>query len=271
MSKQFLVAICCAALSMGTIFAGNVVITGSTTVLPIAQAAAEEFMKSNPDVNISVSGGGSGNGIKAIIDGSCDIATSSRFVKDKEVTMANEKQVIMVPHRIALDCVVPVTHKDNPVSNLTLAQLKDIYTGTVTNWKDVGGMDRKIVVVSRDTSSGTYEVWSEKVLKADRVFPNALLQASNGAVAQLVAGNQYAIGYVGIGYLNDDLKGLTVEGIIATADTALDGSFPVSRELFMFTNGWPTGDAMRFLNYLVSPQGQTLVKKEGFVPIYKLD
>lgn len=261
----------CALLTLGSVFAGNIVITGSTTVLPVAQAAAEEFMKSNPDVTISVSGGGSGNGIKSIIDRSCDIATSSRFVKDKEITLANEKQVLMVPHRIALDCVVPVVHKENAVSTLTLSQLKDIYMGTIRNWKELGGADKPIVVVSRDTSSGTYEVWNEKVLKEERVFPEALLQASNGAVAQLVAGNKYAIGYVGIGYINADLKALTVDGITASPDTALDGSYPVSRELFMFTNSWPKGDIMRFLNYLVSPPGQTLVQKEGFVPIYKLN
>ncbi len=271
MNRITLGIICVAILSVGSVFAGNLVITGSTTVLPIAQAAAEEFMKSNPDVNISVSGGGSGNGIKSMIDSTCDIATSSRFVKSNEVTMACEKSVLMVPHRVALDCVVPVVHKEHFLREITMAQLKDIYMGKITNWKELGGSDQKIVVVSRDTSSGTYEVWSEKVLNSERVTPQALLQASNGAVAQLVAGNKYAIGYVGIGYLNEELQPLTIDGVAASADTALDGSFPVSRALFMFTNGWPVGDAMRFLNYLGSPLGQALAKKEGFVPIYKLD
>lgn len=270
MKKVFIFSVILAVLGSGPVFGGNVVITGSTTVLPIAQAAAEEFMKANPDINITVSGGGSGFGIKAIIDKTCDIATSSRFVSEKEVSLACENSVLMVPHQVALDCVVPVVHVDNPVSNLSLEQLKDIYTGKITNWKLLGGLDQKIVVVSRDTSSGTYEVWSEKVLNKERVFPQALLQASNGAVAQLVSGNKYAIGYVGIGYLNKDLKDLTVNNVKASPDTALDGSFPVSRALFMFTNGWPTGDALRFLSYLGSPQGQALAQREGFVPIYKL-
>jgi len=258
-------------LSLGTVFAGNVVIKGSTTVLPIAQAAAEEFMKLNPGVNISVSGGGSGNGIKAIIDGSCDIADSSRFIKDKEIKLAQENGVLPVPHRVALDCVVPVVHPNNPMTNITLDQLKAIYTGEITNWKDLGGPDRKIVVVSRDTSSGTYEVWHEKALKKERVLPQALLQASNGAVAQLVSSNENSIGYVGIGYLNENLKDLTVDGVKANPETALDGSFPISRALFMFTNGWPTDDTLSFINYVVSPVGQAIAQREGFVPIYKLN
>lgn len=271
MKNLMITAVLIAVTMFGSAMAGNVVITGSTTVLPIAQAAAEEFMKANPTVNVSVSGGGSGFGIKAIIDQTCDIATSSRFVSQNEIGMACQNNVLMVPHQVALDCVVPIVHKNNPINDISLDQLKGIYTGNITNWKELGGPDQRIVVASRDTSSGTYEVWSELVLKKERVFPRALLQASSGAVAQLVAGNPYAIGYVGIGYLNEDLKGLSVNGVKATVDSTLDGSYPVSRSLFMFTNGWPTGNALRFLNFLGSPQGQALAEREGFVPIYKLN
>ncbi|MBN1297727.1 phosphate ABC transporter substrate-binding protein [bacterium] len=269
--KNILTVICCVMLTVSGAFAGNIVMKGSTTVLPIAQAAAEEYMKLYPDVNISVSGGGSGNGIKAIIDGSCDIANSSRFIKSKEVVQATEKNVFPVAHRVALDCVVPVVHPSCPLTDVTLDQLRMIYTGEIENWKALGGPDKKIVVVSRDTSSGTYEVWESKVLKDGKVSPKALLQASNGAVAQLVAQNSYAIGYVGIGYVNDQLKALTVNGVKATPDTALDGSFPISRALFMFTNGWPEGDTLNFLNYIGSPVGQAIAQREGFVPIYKLN
>ncbi|MBN1356197.1 phosphate ABC transporter substrate-binding protein [bacterium] len=255
----------------GITSAGTVVIKGSTTVLPIAQAAAEDFMKANPGVSISVSGGGSGNGMKALIDGSTDIADSSRFIKDKEVKMAVENNRFPVPHRVALDCVVPVVHPDNPLRNITIDQLKGIYSGKIRNWKEVGGKDKKIVVVSRDTSSGTYEVWESKVLGGEKVLPEAMLQASNGAVAQVVSKNPYAIGYLGIGYVNAELKALTVNGVVASPVTALTGSFPVSRELFMFTNGWPTGDTLSFLNYVVSPEGQKLVQREGFVPIYAIE
>ena len=246
----------------------NVVIKGSTTVLPIGQKSAELFMKSHPDVNMSVSGGGSGNGIKAIVDGTCDIAMASRFVKAKELKLACQKGIHLVPHRVAIDCIVPVVHPSNPLNDIDLDTLKEIYTGKMTNWKSLGGLDKPIVVISRDTSSGTYEVWHTMVLKKERVMPRALMQASNGAVAQAVAGNPYAIGYVGIGYLNPHLKGLKVGGVVASPATALNGTYAVSRGLFMFTDGWPKGAAMSYLNYLVSPEGQKMVEAEGFVPLY---
>jgi phosphate transport system substrate-binding protein len=249
--------------------AGNLVIKGSTTVLPIAQKVAEAYMKENPDISISISGGGSGNGIKAIIDGTTDIADSSRFIKDKEVKLAVEKGVYPVPFRVAYDCIIPVVHPSNSLQNITLDQLKAIYKGEVNNWKDLGGMDKKIVVISRDTSSGTYEVWEKKVMHKERVYPGALLQASNGAVAQAVAKNKYAIGYIGLGYLNKDVKALTVNGIVGSNATTLDGSFPISRPLYMFTQGWPTGDIVKFLNYVLSPdKGQKLVGEVGYVPLY---
>jgi phosphate transport system substrate-binding protein len=270
----FKVLVLSVALSFGVCslaLAGNVVIKGSTTVLPIAQKAAEDFMKANPEINISVSGGGSGNGIKALIDGTTDIADSSRFIKDKEVQLAVSKGVLAVPHRVALDCVVPVVHPSNPLSDISMGQLKDIYTGKITSWKALGGADKPIVIISRDTSSGTYEVWAKKVLKKEKVTPKALLQASNGAVAQAVAKNKYAMGYIGIGYLNQDVKALKVDHVEASATTALNGTYPVSRALFMFTNGWPTGDTLSFINFVVSPAGQKIAQEEGYVPMYDID
>jgi phosphate transport system substrate-binding protein len=249
--------------------AGNIVIKGSTTVLPIAQKVAEAYMKENADVSISISGGGSGNGIKAIIDGTTDIADSSRFIKDKEVKLAVEKGVYPVPFRVAYDCIIPVVHPSNPLKDITMDQLKAIYMGEVKNWKDIGGPDKKVVVISRDTSSGTYEVWEKKVMKKEKVFPGALLQASNGAVAQAVEKNKYAIGYIGLGYLNKDIKALSVNGVLGSEETTLDGSFPISRPLFMFTQGWPHGDTVKFINYVLHPQkGQKLVKASGYVPLY---
>lgn len=251
------------------VWAGNLRIDGSTTVLPIAQKAAEAYMKEHPEVSISVSGGGSGNGIKAIIDGTTDIASSSRFIKDDEVKQAIQKGSYPVPFAVAYDCIVPVVHPGNPVKNLTLDQLKAIYKGEINNWKEVGGADLKIVVISRDTSSGTYEVWEEKVMKKERVSPAALLQASSGAVATAIAGNKFAIGYLGIGYLNDKVKALSVNGIAGNAETTLNGTFPVARPLFMFTRGWPTSDALNFVNFILHPQrGQKIVKDAGFVPLF---
>lgn len=266
-----LIILFAALIAAPPINAGSLVIKGSTTVLPIAQAAAEAYLSINSEINVSVSGGGSGNGIKALIDGSTDIADSSRFIKDKEINLAIEKGIFPVPHRVGIDCIAPIVHPTNPLTDIPLAQLKSIYTGDITNWKELGGVNKRIVVISRDTSSGTYEVWQEKVLDMQRVTPRALLQASNGAIAQAVSKNKYAIGYVGIGYLNPDLKALTVNGVSATADHALSGEFPISRALFMFTAGWPEGEVSRFLNFVGSPAGQKIVRDEGFVPIYKIE
>ena len=268
-----LVAAVCVTLLLwaGSIQAGNLVIQGSTTVLPIAQKVAEAYMKVNPKVKISISGGGSGEGIKALIDGTTDIADSSRFIKNEEVKLAVEKGAYPVPFAIAYDCIVPIVHPSNPVKNLTMDQLKAIYMGTIKNWKEVGGPALQIVVVSRDTSSGTYEVWEQKVMKKERVYAGALLQASNGAIVQAVSKNRYAIGYIGLGYINTSVKPLAVNGIKGSEKTTLDGTYPISRALYMFTRGWPKGDALNFINYVLNPlKGQRYVKDAGFVPLYTI-
>lgn len=250
-------------------WAGNIVIKGSTTVLPVAQKLAEAYMKQRPDVKISLEGGGSGNGIKALVDGSTDIANSSRFIKDKEVSLAVGKGRYPVPFAVAYDCIVPVVHPGNTLGNITLDQLARIYKGEVKNWKQIGGPDAPVVVISRDTSSGTYEVWEEKVLKGGLVYPGALLQASNGVIVQAVSKNKNAIGYVGIGYLNKEVKALKVEDVAGSAETTLNGTYPISRPLFMFTPGWPKGDTLNFINFVLHPQkGQKYVTEAGFVPLY---
>ena len=179
--------------------ADEIVVNGSTTVLPIMQKVSEAYMADNPNVQIALSGGGSGNGIKALLDGLANIAMSSRDIKGSEKELAARTAV-------AVDALVPVVNPKNPINELSLDQLKDIYTGKITNWKELGGADANIVVVSRDTSSGTYETWEEMVMKKAKVMPKALLQASNGAVEQVVAKNPNAIGYVGLGYLAPSIK-----------------------------------------------------------------
>jgi phosphate transport system substrate-binding protein len=256
-------------LVSGMAFAGNIVIKGSTTVLPIAQKVSEVYMKQNPDIKISISGGGSGNGIKALIDGSTDIADSSRFIKDKEVKLAVENGRYPVPFAVAYDCIIPVVHPSNGIENLSMMHLKDIYMGKIKNWKEVGGPDRPVVVISRDTSSGTYEVWEKKVMKKERVFPGALLQASNGAVVQAVAKNKNAVGYIGLGYLDESVKALKVNNIVGSEETTLNGTFPVSRPLYMFTPGWPKEDVLNFINFVIHPEkGQKYVGEAGYVPLY---
>ncbi len=272
MSKRMFKALICMAVAGMMVIGGaalaadKISISGSTTVLPIAQKAAEVYMKMNADaVNISVSGTGSGDGIKALIEGTIDIADASRAAKDKEIKLADTKGVKLVQHVVALDCIVPIVNPKNTVKELTLEQLKDIYTGKVKNWNEVGGSDSPVVVISRDSSSGTFEVWNHLVLKKERVRPDAQLQASNGAVAQAVTSNKYAIGYVGIGYLNKDLVGLKVNGIEANAETARTGKYPVSRELYMYTNGEPAGAVKAFLDFVMGSKGQQIAVEEGFV------
>jgi len=265
----YVLTVLCFFTVASNVLAGKLVIKGSTTVLPIAQKVAEAYMKEHPDVKISISGGGSGNGIKAIIDGSTDIADSSRFIKGKEIKLAMKKGIYPVPFRVAYDCIIPIVHPSNTVNDLTLDQLKSIYQGKIRNWKEVGGPNREIAVVSRDTSSGTYEVWAKKVMKKERVFPAAMLQASNGAVLQVVSKNKNAIGYIGIGYMESSAKPIKVNGIEGSEATTLNGTFPISRPLFMFTQGWPEGDTLNFLNYLLHPnKGQKLVGKSGYVSLY---
>lgn len=225
-------------------------------------------MKINPGTRISVSGGGSGNGAKALIDGVTSIAAMSREMKTEEVDAAKANGRNPVRHIVAVDCIVPLVHPSNPVKDLSIAQLRDIYAGKITNWKDAGGPDKNIAVIGRDTSSGTYEVWNEKVMKGEQVTPRALIVASSGALVQAVAGNTLAIGYDSLGYVNEKLvKALTIEGVQGTPDTARSGKIATSRNLFMYTDGNPGGEIKKYLDFLVSDDGQRYVAREGFVTL----
>jgi phosphate transport system substrate-binding protein len=266
--KRTVFAIVAFALMCGVTFAGSsIVIKGSTTVLPIAQGTLEAFMKKHPDVQISLSGGGSGEGIKALIDKTTDIATSSREIKKEEVELAKTKNINPVANVVANDAIVPVVHPKNKVKNLSIDQLSQIYQGKITNWKEVGGEDLKIVVISRDSSSGTFESWDHFVMKKAKVAPQAQMLASNGAIVTAIAKNRYAIGYLGIGYVNKSLKPLQVNGITASIATALSKEYPMSRELYMYTDGDATGNVAKYIAFVKSAEGQKIVVKEGFVPL----
>ena len=254
-------------------FAAPIVMDGSTTVLPFAQAAAEQYMKANKTVKFSVSGTGTGNGFKSLADGSAQIANASRFIKDKEIDTCMSKKVYPVPFAVALDCIIPVVHPSNQVKSLTKAQLKDIFTGKVTDWKEVGGTSGAIVVIGRDTSSGTYGTWQEMIMdkgEKGRVTPKAQVTASSGAMMTAVANNKNAIGYEGMGYVTKAVKGVQVEGISGTASTARSGKYPLSRYLYMFTNGWPEGELLDFINFMQSGAGQKIVNKTGFVSLQEI-
>jgi len=240
-------------------------IRGSTTVLPIVQNAAEIFMERSPQVDISVQGGGSGVGIASIIEGTCEIAASSRSVKNKELAAAADKGVALNGTIIARDGMAVIVHPSNPVRNLSAAQLKDIYTRRLSNWSQLGGEDKKIVVVSRDVASGTFEAFNELALKNERVRPDALMQASNQAVATTVANTPGAIGYVGLGYLSTKVKAVAVDGVLPSKEAVADETYPLARPLYLYANGEPRGIVKSFIDFILSPEGTKIVEELGFV------
>ena len=261
-------AIILAVLLFGTqgFAAGKqITIKGSTTVLPIAQAAAEVFMEKNPAARISVQGGGSGVGITSLIEKTCDIADSSRKIKDEEIAKAKTGGVIANEIPIAMDGIAMIVHPSNKLSALTRRQIQDFYTGKVSDWSELGVGKGKIVVLSRDTSSGTYESFENLAINKEKVRPDALINASNQAIASTVANTPGAIGYIGHGYLSKKVKAVTVDGIACTRENILSGKYPLSRALYMYTNAKPTGDVKAFIDFVLGPQGKQLIEEEGFV------
>jgi phosphate transport system substrate-binding protein len=250
--------------------AEEIIVSGSTTVLPVMQKAGEAFMAANPGITLAISGGGTGNGIKALNEGLCHVAMASRDIKSTEVEQGKAKGINPVRTVIAVDALLPVVHPDNPVRALTVEQLRGIYAGKVRNWKELGGKDEAIVMISRDTSSGTYETWVEIIMGQEKISPAALMQASNGAVVEAVSRNPRAIGYIGFGYLNDSLKKVNVNGVEATAATALSKTWPIARELYLFTNAAPAGAAKKLVDFLLDPgKGQKAVAEVGYIPLQK--
>jgi len=246
----------------------KVVIKGSTTVLPITMKGLEAFKLIKPEISISVEGSGSGNGIKALLDGTCDIANSSREMKKEELDKAKAAKLKIKEIAVSYDMIVPVVHPSNKVKNLTIEQLKGIFDGTITNWKQVGGDDMNITTVSRDSSSGTYEYWNEAVMKKADTRKDSLMQASNGAVINTVANNRKAIGYVGFGYLDSSVKGLDVNSIQANLKNGKSFKYPVSRKLYMYVDlNKYSADAKSFVEFLLSKNGQKIVSEAGFIPL----
>jgi phosphate transport system substrate-binding protein len=235
--------------------------------LPIAQKAAEVFMQENPNADISVRGGGSGVGIASIIAGTCDIGDASRPIKEAELEQAVLKGKNIKAHVVAMDGIGVIVNPSNRVSALSKSQIKDIYTGKISNWSQLGGNNEKIVVISRDTSSGTFEAFGELALNKEKVRPDAVMQASNQAIATTVARTPGAIGYVGLGFLSGDVKAVSVDGVMPSKETVLSNKYPIGRPLFMYTNGVPQGLAKEFIDFVKSPEGQRLAEQEGFVAL----
>jgi len=245
----------------------NITIRGSTTVLPIAQKVAEVYMEDHPNVFISVSGGGSSVGIQSVGEGIAEIGMASRDLKDEEKSRyPNLKPIV-----IAKDAITIIVHPDNPITTLTLEQIRGIYNGTYTNWKEVGGPDQEIVVINRDSASGTREFFWEHVMHKDDFVATAIEKNSNGAVKQTVSQTPNAIGYVGLGYLDSSVKAIKIKmngaEIEPTVANVLNGKYPIARSLYMITNGEPKGLVKDFIAFVLSEEGQRIVEEEGFVPI----
>jgi phosphate transport system substrate-binding protein len=267
MKKSMLSMILTAAVALAAAAEEKIVIDGSTTVGPIAKAFAEYFMAANPDVNITVSESGSGNGAKSLINGVCDVAAMSRPMKDSEFKAAVEKGIQPVAHVAALDGLPILVHPKNPVGQLTLEQVRKIYAGEISNWKDVGGPDMGIVVITRDTNSGTYETFEKMVMNKQKISEKAEYVGSNGAIRQRVQTTPSAIGYAGLGFVDRTVKALKIDGVYPSAATVRTGEYPIARPLFMYTDRYPKlGSAVyRFVTLYLSEDGQEMVDEIGFV------
>ncbi|MHB9112321.1 MAG: phosphate ABC transporter substrate-binding protein [Thermoleophilia bacterium] len=258
---------------------GAIQVKGSDTMVNLAQMWAEDYMKDNPQVNIAVTGGGSGTGITAIINGTTDIANSSREMKQKEKDDAKAKGIEVVENKVALDGIAVVVNKDNKVSELSVDQLADIFSGKITDWKNVGGDPGQIVILSRESNSGTHVFFKEHILnkgKSDgkaEYASSALLLPSSQAIVDEVKQNPKGIGYVGLGYVSSDIKALKVKkdaasaGVTPTAASVQDGSYPVSRPLYMYTKQGASQTVQDYLTWITGPDGQKVVEQLEFVPL----
>lgn len=246
---------------------GILQIDGSTTVGPIADAFAEVFKKKYQDATFTVKKTGSGDGAAALIDGRCDIATMSRFMKADEIKKAVDKGVFPTAHAVAMDGVCVIVHPSNPVTNLTKQQIHDIYTGKITNWKELGGADMKIVAITRDSSSGTFEVFNEKVMNKDKMAGSVETVNANPQAHARVKSTEGAIAYVGLAF-QEGVKTLKVDNIVCTKGTVKEGIYPIARPLYLFTNGFPEPGTIKydFCTFYLSEKGQEIIEAKGFVP-----
>lgn len=247
--------------------AGKLSVTGSTTLFPIAQAAAEAYMEKNPNADIQVSGGGSGVGIQAIGAGTTDIGMTSRDITSAEMAQYPS----LVKTDVATDAIVLIVHPSNPVNALTLDQARGLYNGTYQGWNAVGGTLTYPVVIGRDSASGTRVYFNDFVMKDEKYRSDMREMNSNGAVADAVAQTPAGIGYVGLGFITPDVKALKLYSngvaITPTIATVLAHQYPISRPLYMITQGQPTGLAKDYIDFILSPDGQKIVQDQGFVPL----
>lgn len=257
-------------------------VKGSDTLVNAAQKISEEFMKDCPDIFAAVTGGGSGVGIASMINGTCDVATSSREMKPKEIEAARKRGGDPKEIVVAYDGIAVIVNLNSPIEQLTMDDLRRIFTGEATNWKEFGGKDLKIVLLSREVSSGTHIYFKEEVIrqgKKDSVAefsPDALLLTSSQTIVEEVANNESAIGYFGMGYVSDRTKTLKIgkdSHAFFSPDipNVLNKSYPLSRPLYFYTNGEPVGIVKQFVDFTLSEKGQQQFAETGFVPLESMD
>jgi phosphate transport system substrate-binding protein len=256
---------------------GFIQVKGSDTIVNAAQKVAEEFMKDYPHVFVAVTGGGSGVGIASLINKTCDVATCSREMKPKEIELAEKRDVFPKEFTVAYDGVAVIVNKDNPVEQLTIEDLHRIFTGKADNWKEFGGKDLSIVTLSREVSSGTHMYFKEEVIQLgkkdspEEFSPQTLLLTSSQAIVEEVAGNEAAIGYLGMGYVSDRTKALLVaksgEFYLPDVNNVIKKTYPLSRPLYFYTNGEPNGVTKLFIDFALGLKGQQQFIETGFVPV----
>jgi phosphate transport system substrate-binding protein len=252
---------------------------GSDTMVNLALAWAETYGQIRPEVQVAVTGGGSGTGIAALINGTVDMANASRRIKEEERDEAEANGIDPVEHVVAGDAIAIVVHPSNPVERLTIPQLAQIFSGGITNWRELGGEDRPIVLLSRESNSGTHVFFLEQVVRqgdsedTTLFSPDTLLMPSSEGISAEVRQNPNAIGYDGLGYVTPDQKVVAVAlaagepAVMPTLDTVKDGSYPIARGLYIYTVGEPQGAIRDYLDWILGPEGQTIVRDLGFVPL----
>ena len=257
----------------------NIQNKGSDTIVNLALAWAERYQTIHPEVRLAVSGGGSGTGIASLINATVDIANASRQIKSEEIAEAQSKGIDPIEHIIARDAIAVIVNPTNPVRQLTLQQIADIYSGKYNNWQQVGGEDRPIVRLSRETNSGTHVYFLETVLRMGQKDNNTLfstdtlLLASSEGIINEVRQNPNAIGYDGLGYVPDDLRTIAIARqagqsyILPSIATVNNNSYPIARDLYMYTAGQPEGAVAAYLEWILSAEAQTIVAELGFVPV----
>jgi phosphate transport system substrate-binding protein len=259
---------------------GSIDNKGSDTIVNLALAWAETYQAIHPDIRISVTGGGSGTGIAALINGTVDIANASRQIKAEEIAKAQENGIDPFEITIARDAIAIIVNLDNPITQLTIQQVSDIYSGKFTNWSAVGGDDRPIVRLSRETNSGTHVYFLENVLrlgeKGNQTFfsPETLLLPSSEGITVEIRQNPNAIGYDGLGYVTEDVKVVAIAGtdknaeyVLPSPATVNSGKYPIARDLYMYTAGEPAGIIAVYLEWILAEEAQQIVAELGFVPI----